>query len=288
MKIFLTGGTGFIGSHVLKLAAQRGDQVTAIRRSGSQPRLTLNDISLTWINRSLDAIEPVDLEGHDALLHLASVGVSPQRATLDEMVRWNVGATGRLLEVAATAGMRRVVIAGSFAEYGRSADRFEFLPVDAPLEPTNPYAASKAAACMLSFALAAQYGLELCYLRIFSAYGEGQNEANFFPSLNRAALAGEDFPMTSGDQVRDFVPVADVARIVLEAASRSDIRPGIPRVVNVASGHPVALREFAQDWWRRLGARGQLVIGAIPDRASEPKRFAADLAGAALESKARS
>ena len=288
MRIFITGGTGFIGSHVLKLAAQQGVQVTAIRRSGSLPRISLDNISLTWIDRSLGEIQADDIRGHDALLHLASVGVSPQRATLEEMIHWNVGATGRLLEVTAKAGVRRVVVAGSFAEYGGSADRFEFLPVNAPLEPRSPYAATKAAACMLSYALAAQHGLELCYLRIFSAYGEGQNEANFFPSLKRAALAGEDVLMTSGEQVREFVPVAAVAQVVLDAASRTDIRPGIPRVLNVASGHPVALREFAQDWWQRFGAQGRLMIGSIPSRPTEPMRFAAEPDGVTIESRSQS
>jgi nucleoside-diphosphate-sugar epimerase len=170
-----------------------------------------------------------------------------------------------------------VVVAGSFAEYGRAADRHEFLPADAALEPTSPYAASKAAACMLAVALAAQHQLELCYLRIFSAFGEGQHESNFFPSLRRAALSGEDFPMTSGEQVRDFIPVEDVARAILAAARMPGVEPGRPRMMNVASGRPVALRDFAQDWWRRLGARGRLLAGAVPYRSAEPKRFAAEM-----------
>lgn len=278
MRLFITGGTGFIGSHVLRLAAARGDRVTATRRhTSSQPRIMLGDATPNWLDVALDMLEPDDLRGHDAVLHLASVGVSPQQASLDELVRWNIGATVRLIEIAAAANVRRVVIAGSFAEYGRSADRFEFLPTTASLEPTSPYAASKAAACMLAFALAAQHNLELCYLRIFSAFGEGQHESNFFPSLTRAAQSGADFPMTAGEQVRDFVPVADVAHKLLNATSRKDVVPGVPLVSNVASGQPVTLRSFAESWWQHLGARGHLLVGALPYRSTEPKRFAAVL-----------
>ncbi|MEO6276838.1 NAD-dependent epimerase/dehydratase family protein [Roseateles sp.] len=275
MKMFVTGGTGFIGSHVLKLAQLRGHQITAVRRPGSQCRIPFDFCSVSWLERPLDEVEAQDLAGHDVLLHLASVGVSPQRATVSELVRWNVECTARLLESAAAAGIRRVILAGSFAEYGRSADRFENLPVDAPLEPTNAYAASKAASYMLAIALAAQYQLELCYLRIFSAFGDGQNQSNFFPSLKKAALAGEDFPMTTGEQVRDFVPVAEVAQAFLDAASSTTVLAGIPNVRNVASGFPVPLHKFAELWWRRLDARGRLLIGAVPYRASEPMRFAA-------------
>lgn len=274
MNIFLTGGTGFIGSHVLKQVGAFGMDVTAIRRQGSQPRIKL-DNAPRWIEKPLDELDENDISGHDVLMHLASAGVSPQKATLEEMMYWNVTVTGKLLELAAKTGIRRIIVAGSYAEYGLAANRYDYIPANASLEPTSMYAATKAAACMLSFSIAAQYGIELCYLRIFSAYGEGQNENNFFPSLCRSAKAGNDFPMTSGAQVRDFIHVEDVARILLKTVTMPDVIPGCPYVANVATGQPLALKDFAELWWRKLGARGRLLVGAIPYRSVEPMRFVA-------------
>lgn len=221
----------------------------------------------------MDKVEASDLTGCDALIHLAAVGVSPQKATWEEMVYWNVAATMRLLEQAATAGIKRVVLAGTFAEYGRAADRYVKVPHDAPLLPTYGYAASKAAAFVASHAYAVEKQLEYCYLRIFSAYGEGQYEGNFWPALRKAALAGEDFEMTSGEQIRDYVPVEAVAHAFIRAVERADVLPGVPFIQNVGTGQPISMKQFASQWWERFGASGELKVGALPYRLGEVMRF---------------
>lgn len=272
MKLFVTGGTGFIGSHLLNRLAATPHEAVATRRPGSVPCIPLA-CEPTWSSTPLDQLEASDLAGCQALIHLASVGVSPRVAPWAELLHWNVAMQLRLLQVAHQAGIRRVVISGSFAEYGRSADHFEFIPADAPLLPTNPYAASKAAGFVTASAFAIEHGMELGYLRIFSAYGEGQHGANFWPALREAARSGADFEMTPGEQVRDYIPVEDVAAAVLDAAVRDDIVAGQPWVKNVASGHPVTMRAFAEHWWSRWQASGTLRIGAKPYRPNEPMRF---------------
>ena len=179
----------------------------------------------------------------------------------------------RLLEVAHDAGVPRVVVAGSFAEYGRSADCYDFIPVNAPLLPTTAYAASKAAGFMAAWSYAIEAKIEMCYLRIFSAYGEGQYAGNFWPALREAAQSGRDFPMTPGEQVRDYVPVEDIAQEVVHAVVRGDIDAGSPLVLNVGSGTPVTMRAFAEYWWARWHAPGKLLPGAVPYRPNEPMRF---------------
>jgi nucleoside-diphosphate-sugar epimerase len=141
----------------------------------------------------------------DAVIHLASAGVSPKQASWSELVQVNVAGSLRLLELAAEVGVHRCIVAGTSHEYGNAARRFDAIPPDASLEPLSAYGASKAAAFQLLRAFAIERRLELFYGRIFSAYGEGQYEANFWSSLRRAALAGEDFAMTSGRQISDFI-----------------------------------------------------------------------------------
>ena len=272
MKVFLTGGTGFIGSHYLAHMSSLPHEITALRRFGSVPCVDIQR-QPTWLEKSMDTIDESDLEGHDVLVHLASVGVSPQKATWQEMIYWNAVVLMRLLEVGISAGVRRFVLAGSYAEYGTSADQYEFLPVDATLQPTSPYAASKAAGCVLASTFAIVSQVELCYLRIFSAYGEGQYEDNFWPALKAAAITGKDFPMTLGEQVRDYIPVEEVAKAIHIATVRDDICPGIPKIINVATGKPVTMREFAERYWKQWGAKGELHIGKLLYRPNEPMRF---------------
>jgi len=274
MKLFVTGGTGFVGSYFLHYALTAGHTILATHRPTADvtkaPRLE-------WLECELDALLPAVMVGCDALIHFAAVGVSPKPASREEMSYWNVSVPLQLMETAKAAGVQRVVVAGSFAEYGRSADLYDLITPDAPLLPTSSYAASKAANFTTSHAAAIELGLELCYLRVFSAYGIGQSEVNFWPALRVAALAGRDFPMTRGEQVRDFVPIEDVAREFLYAATRTDINAGIPRVWNVGSGIPVSIREFALYWWNTWQAKGKLQIGALPYRPNECMRFVPEI-----------
>lgn len=282
MRLFLTGGTGFIGSHVLAAALAAGHQVRALRRSpASAPVIPLHR-QPQWCEGDLLTLPASALEGVEAVLHLASAGVSPKQVPWAELVQANVAGSLRLLELAAEAGVRRCVVTGTSHEYGNAARRFAAIPPDAPLEPLSAYGASKAAAFQLLRTFAIQRRLELFYGRIFTAYGEGQFAGNFWPSLRRAALAGEDFPMTSGRQVSDFVPVAAVAAHLLEACTRPDVAPGRPLVTNIGSGVASSLLAFAEAEWSRLGATGRLRPGVLPDRPDQIERYVPDLAGLRL------
>jgi nucleoside-diphosphate-sugar epimerase len=143
----------------------------------------------------------------------------------------------------------------------------------------NPYGASKAAAFQLMRTFAIVEGLELFYGRVFSAYGLGQFASNFWPSLRRAALAGDDFPMTSGHQISDFIPVTALAHHLLAACSRPDVLAGHPLVVNIGSGLAVSLLAFAEAEWSRLGATGRLLPGSLQGRPDQIERYAPDLRG---------
>ena len=272
MKIFLTGGTGFVGSHFLRSPLARLHEIVALRREGSFPCLPI-PVEPVWLHRALDAITPNDINGCSVLVHLASPGVSPKKASWDELFYWNVTVALQLIEKAKIAGVQRIIVAGTFAEYGRSADRFDPIPPDAPLEPITGYAASKAAACIALSAYAAEHGIELAYLRIFSAFGEGQCEGNFWPALRKAALLGLDFPMTLGEQVRDYVPIEDVVAMFWRACTSAPLTAGYPLIANIGSGYPVILRVFAEGWWARFNATGRLLVGALPYRQNEVMRF---------------
>jgi nucleoside-diphosphate-sugar epimerase len=277
MKLFVTGGTGFIGSSFLKVALEAGHDVVAMRRcESSRPRIAL-PVEPRWIDRELGDVTKDDFSGCDALVHFAAVGVSPQKAAWEELFRVNVSGSLALWMRAADAGVDRLVVCGSCFEYGRSGERYEFIPPDAPLEPVSGYGASKAAATVAAIGLATERKLRMAVLRPFQAFGEGQHESNFWPALRAAALAGSDFPMTRGDQVRDYMPVADVAAVFLAACSRQDLEPGVPVVENVGTGRPRTLRDFAGEWWARWQGAGQLLPGAIPHRAGEVMRYVPEI-----------
>ena len=273
MKIALTGGTGFIGSHFLKQALPLGHEILAIRRDACrQPRIQLN-YQPDWLECLLDDVEASQLEGCKVLLHLAAHTGNVPYDTLHNCLRWNVNAVLNLFEQARLAGIRRFVVAGSCFEYGRSGEQYHQIPTDAPLEPTNAYAASKAAASIILKQWAEHHDLSLDILRVFHVFGEGEPESRFWPSLRKAALEGADFSMTKGEQIRDFISVEDAARIFLRRSTvPSATSPGV-NIFNIGSGNSISIKAFAETCWRQFGAAGDLRIGEIPYRSGEVMRF---------------
>lgn len=279
MRLFLTGSTGFIGSHVLSSALAAGHEVRALRRSSTSVPVIPIPYEPIWYEGDLQSLKLSWLEDVDAVLHLASAGVSPQQASWSDLIQVNLVGSLHLLELAAKVQVRRCVFAGTSHEYGTAARRYDAVPPDAPLEPVSAYGASKAAAFQLLRSFAIEKQLELFYGRIYSTYGEGQFFGNFWPSLHLAALSGSDFPMTSGKQVGDFIKVTAVAEHLLHACVRLDIQKGTPMVVNIGTGIPKTLLAFAESEWERLGAKGRLIPGSLPDRPLQIPRNVPDLVG---------
>ncbi|MEX8499219.1 NAD-dependent epimerase/dehydratase family protein [Leptothrix ochracea] len=274
MKLFVTGGTGFVGSHVLQQAVAAGHEVIALRRPGSQTRIPL-DIEPTWLDGALDGDHREALRGVDVWVHLASHTPNPPYAPLDACLYWNVYAPIKLAQQALQAGVGRFIVAGSCFEYGRAAEGLDEIRTDTPLAPTLSYPSSKAAASQAFAGFAREHGVQLKLLRIFQVYGEGEQASRLWPSLRLAARSGADFPMSAGEQVRDFVDVVDVARQFIRHLD-FDAHPspkGEPSIHHIASGHPQTLLAFAQHWWAHWGATGKILPGAMPYRKHEIMRL---------------
>lgn len=276
MRLFVTGGTGFIGSHFLRQALAAGYEVVAQRRVGSRLRLPLPQEPI-WIDRALDQNFEKEMIGCDAVVHLASHTPNPPYAPLDECLYWNVFATCRLLQQASAQGVKDVLIAGTCFEYGTAALGLDFIHPATEMRPSQTYPISKAAATTACLGLARQLGLRMQILRIFQVYGEGEAPTRFWPSMRTAALAGDDFVMSSGLQVRDFINVSEVAAQFFAALDFSDITPGHPVLRNVGTGQAQSLLEFAQGWWNYWNATGQLLPGQLGLRVGEPPRLVADM-----------
>jgi UDP-glucose 4-epimerase len=245
-KFLVTGGAGFIGSHIVEALVRRGDQVRVLDNlsTGHLSNLgTLQDRIEFIRGDVLDeatvqrAVTGVDVVFHEAAL--ASVQLSVEWP-LDSHAACTTG-TVILLDAARRVGVRRVVYAGSSAVYGdqpTSSKREADLP-----SPLSPYAAAKLAGEEFCRAFNATYGLETVVLRYFNVFGPRQDPKSPYsaviPLFITALLAGRQ-PVVYGDgrQSRDFTFVANVVRANLLAAEV----PGAPgRVFNVANGRSTDL-----------------------------------------------
>ena len=276
MKILITGGSGFIASHVIKACLKKDIQILVQSRKEISNKSLISNKNINVINKSFLDLKAEEIDSVDSIIHLASVGVTPQIATWQQLNEINISGSLHICELAKLINAK-LFVSGSYAEYGDSGLEHDCIPVDATLKPTYPYAISKAIACELILAYTRYEKINTSYLRIFNAYGEGQNQMNLWPSLISAAKKAEDFPMTPGEQIRDFINVQDVAQQLIFAATKAKLIPGRPLVKNCASGKPQSVKEFCQKYWNLYSTGGELKIGELHYRKNEVMKFVPSL-----------
>lgn len=182
----------------------------------------------------------------------------------------NLPACIELIEQLADAGLQRIVVAGTCYEYGLQNGP---LKEDLLTDPTNCYAIAKDCLRRVISSRFAYKNLQFCWARIFYPFGPGQNPNSLLPSLQRAIDQGDlEFAMSSGRQVRDFIPVNEVAQMLLELA----VNPLARGIYNCGSGVPVSLRELAEERIENSLSSATLKLGVYPDRQDEPLAFWAD------------
>ena len=268
----VTGGAGFIGSHLVEALVARGERVRVLDNLSTGRRENLAAVAGRIELLEGDVADPETAEravaGCDVVLHLAAI--ASVQASLEDPRRThrvNVDGTLNVLDAARRARARRVVFASSTALYGDHTT----LPLreELPPRPLSPYAASKAAGEMYCAAFRASYGLPAVALRFFNVYGPRQDPANPYSgvvSIFAARIARGERPIIYGDgrQTRDFVYVADVVRAMLLACER-DSAAGV--AFNIASGRQTSILELAEALNQVMGTR--LKPDFAPARAGE-------------------
>jgi dTDP-6-deoxy-L-talose 4-dehydrogenase (NAD+) len=136
--------------------------------------------------------------------------------------------------------------------------------------PTNPYGFAKNALRLQLEYLQRQQPFNLTWARLFYSYGDGQSEQSLFSQLQRAVRGGAaTFAMSGGEQLRDFIPVSEVAEYLVTLALMS----GETGCVNICSGVPVSVRSFVEGWLKEQGRVLDLDFGAYPYPDYEPMAF---------------
>jgi nucleoside-diphosphate-sugar epimerase len=202
----------------------------------------------------------------EVVFHLAAVGATNPRVDPDLALAVNAGGTLHLLKALVGRDVERVILAGTCYEFG-AREAVE------GLDPFNAYGASKVAAWAYGRMYWRAYGLPVVTVRPFQVYGPGQPDHTFVPAACRAALAGEDFRMTPGEQQRDFITVGDVVDGLCVAASVAGIDG---QSLDLGTGQVHTLREVVERIWDLAGAQGRILPGALPYRPGEVMFLAAD------------
>ncbi len=257
MHVFLTGGTGLVGSHVADCLRRRGDEVSALVRPGADVSL-LERIGCRVVRGDVGASSSdlaSAMTGADTVVHAAALVYARESWTRVHAV--NVEGTARVLEAAARAGARTAVHVSSVAVYGPvDGVVSEDTPTDTPLAPTDLYARSKREAETAARRAADRGGLELTLLRPSAVYGE--RDRLFAPKVAR--LAGMPIvPIVgSGDNT---IPVVYAGNVAAAVAACLDRPPGssAPRIFDLGLDLPLTQAGLVIGLGRALGIEPRIV-----------------------------
>lgn len=244
--IAVTGGSGFVGRHVLRELERRGLEYRAPS------------------HRELDVLSPPSdafqrLGRPELLLHLAWGGLpayqSKHHLETELPGQWD------FLQGLVGAGLKRVLVTGSCLEYGLQSG-----PLAADLEP-QPVTAYGRAKDRLRCQLA-DLPVELVWARLFYLHGEGQRPTSLWGALELAvAERQESFPMASGERLRDYLSVTEAASALVDRAL------GPAGTFNVCSGRPIAMSALVEGWLAENGWSIRLEPGRLPSPDYEPEAF---------------
>jgi len=270
-RVLLTGATGFIGSHLAQKLAIAGAELWAGVYPGDSTEL-IERLPAGCVQVPIDLgdsntiVEAVQTSHPDTVFHLAATGVTNPGIAAPHALRINTVGAVCLLEVLKTHHPRRIILTGTCHEYGARGT------VEG-LDPINFYAASKIATWAFARAYWRAYQLPVVTVRLFQVYGPGQPVQSLIPAAIRTARAGDDFPMTPGDQERDFIAVTDIAEGMMAAAQAQNIA-GSSIDLGTGTSHPI--RAVVEKIWQLTGAQGRILPGALPYRPGVAMRLVAD------------
>ena len=282
MRVLVTGGAGFIGSHLVNALLAKGDAVTVLDNlsNGSMDNLKnhTNNPAFRFIQGDIRDAKTVEnaVVGVDAVIHEAamiSVPLSIEDPELAHSV--NVEGTLALLKASLERGVKRFVYASSCAVYGEQAE----LPIseDAPPKPLSPYASSKLAAEQNCLAFHEREGLETVCLRYFNVYGPRQTAGEYagvmMKFLERLRTNQPPIICGDGEQTRDFIFVSDVAEATLLALEREDVAG---KVLNIGTGRTTSINDLCEIFLAATGNTGLKPIHESP-RAGDIRHSQADI-----------
>ena len=270
MKVAVTGASGFVGRHVLAELRKYDVEIVAISRDATRLNDLGRDVHVVEMDIAGSALDSFNILGKpDVLIHLAWDGL-PNYKSLHHF-ETELPRHYQFLKNMVESGLASMIITGTCFEYGMQSG---MLSETMPTKPTNPYGYAKDSLRQQLEYLKTIMPFNLTWGRLFYMYGEGQPNSSLYPMLKAAVSRGEKiFNMSGGEQLRDYLPVVEVSRKIVQLA----MKPRDMELVNICSGKPISVRRLVEQWLSENNWNIKLNLGYHPYPEYEPMAFWGEL-----------
>lgn len=273
-RVLITGGSGFIGANLINKLQESGAEVAVITRS------KVHNLDVTvftgsieekkFVTRTLEQFSP------QIIFHLAAARTrSLTFEAFTETIQANLmGSLNLFYASLMLKNLERIVVLGTAEEYGNNAAPFKEIMREAPV---SAYSFSKQSVTHLAQLMHESFKLPAAVLRPSIAYGPGQNKDMFLPAFLDSLIKNQPFPMTLGEQTRDFVFIDDLIEAILRAGYYSGLEG---EIINIGSGQPIRIADLVKKVERLLQVDGLAKLGAIQYRKTEQMNYWLDVSKA--------
>jgi len=277
-KVLVTGGAGFIGSHVAEYLLQRGDDVVIVDEMNDYYDLRIKENNLQKLRDRYPSKQRLsiykgdlcdaefihtvfEIERPEWICHMAArAGVRPSIQDPYIYIHSNIKATTRLMDLSHKFGIKNFVFASSSSVYGGSKSTF-FSENEAVDHPVSPYAASKKSCELLAYTYQHLYALNVTGLRFFTVYGpRGRPDMAPFKFIDRVSRGVEIQQFGNGQSSRDYTYIDDI----VEGVVRSIDRPHRYQIFNIGKGSGTSLKEFIDLVQKHVGKSARIRV--MPDQ----------------------
>lgn len=269
MKVAITGASGFIGRHLLLELERYPIQVFAITRNAGKLAQASKRTKVIEFDLNNYSGNPYELLGSpDLLIHLAWDRLSNYRDLYHFEVQLPVHF--HFLQQMVHAGLTSIFVAGTCFEYGLQSGA---LSEEQYTRPVNSYAFAKDTLHKQLQLLQEQCPFHLTWGRLFYMYGDGQAPNSLYPQLMEAIKQNStSFNMSGGEQLRDYLPVSEVAKLIARIA----LNKRGTGTINLCSGKPISVRRLVEQWIESSKRQITLNMGHYPYSEHEPLAFWGD------------
>lgn len=280
-NFLVTGGTGFIGSNLVKELVKKGEHVSIIVSKNINKNSRIKDIEskldIYECNLRSESLKSlIDKVKPDFIFHLAAYGVPPEEDNVLDMIDFNLKGTANLIEAVKQNPFKLFINTGSCVEYGIKEEDMRETDI---LKPINNYGVFKSATTLYCQKEAIRNNLPIINFRLFSTYGYFDQKYRLIPAVIRNAIANEPIKVSSPTNIRDFIFIDDVVSAYLNVTG---VLVPNGEIFNIGSGKQHSVKEIVDLCLEISRSKSEVRWGALSNqkRSVEPLRWQADISKA--------